>query len=98
MEFCDQLPVINNVSFKRKVLVNNAINVQLHGFCNASESSYGACIYLRSMDSTGNVSSSLFYAKLITLITAITEISFEKVVLWSDSLLHCIEFRLPHIC
>ncbi|XP_033214076.1 uncharacterized protein LOC117171133 [Belonocnema kinseyi] len=108
MEFCDQLPVINNVSVERKALINDAISVQLHGFCDTSECGYGACIYLRSMDSTGNISAALFYAKsrvaplktvslprlelcgaqllakLIKQTIAITGISFEKVVLWSD--------------
>ncbi|XP_033225860.1 uncharacterized protein LOC117178541 [Belonocnema kinseyi] len=122
MEFCDQLPVINNVSVERKALINDAISVQLHGFCDASECGYGECIYLRSMDSTGNISAALFYAKsrvaplktvslprlelcgaqllakLIKQTIAITGISFEKVVLWSDSTitLHWIHTS-PHL-
>ncbi|XP_033229605.1 uncharacterized protein LOC117181148 [Belonocnema kinseyi] len=109
MEFCDQLPLINNVSVERIVLINDVISVQLHGFCDASECGYGACIYIRPMDSTGKISAALFHvksriaplkivslprlelcgaqllAKLITQTMVITGISFEKVVLWSDS-------------
>ncbi|XP_033225820.1 uncharacterized protein LOC117178503 [Belonocnema kinseyi] len=122
MEFFDQLPVINNVSVERKVLINDAISVQLHGFCDAGECRYGACIYLRLVDSTGNISPALFYAKscvaplktvslprlelcgaqllakLIRQAIAITGISFEKVVLWSDSTitLHLIHTS-PHL-
>ena len=63
MEFCNQLLIINDLSFDRKVEIDNAINTQLHGFCDVSESGYGACIYLRSIDSTGKIYTNLFYAK-----------------------------------
>lgn len=48
--FVSQLPILNDISFERKVLHNNSTNIQLHGFCDASERAYGACIYLRSVD------------------------------------------------
>ena len=55
IEFCNQLTLVNNVSFDRKILIEDAINVQLHGFCDASESGYGGCIYIRSTNSTGKI-------------------------------------------
>ena len=63
MEFCTQLPLINNLSFDRRITIDDAINVQLHGFCDASESGYGACIYLRSTDSKNQIYSKLLFAK-----------------------------------
>ena len=63
VEFCNQLPLINNLTFERKTILESAMNVQLHGICDASEHGYGACIYLRSVDSNGRVCSKLLYAK-----------------------------------
>ncbi|XP_043264211.1 uncharacterized protein LOC122404341, partial [Colletes gigas] len=35
------------MTFPRKTVLTNTDEVQLHGFCDASEKAYGACIYLR---------------------------------------------------
>ena len=51
------------MTFERKTILESAMNVQLHGICDASEHGYGACIYLRSVDSNGRVCSKLLYAK-----------------------------------
>lgn len=35
----------------------------MHGFCDASEAAYGACVYLRSIDNSGQILASLLCAK-----------------------------------
>jgi len=46
-ELTSQLSVGQNLKFPRFVLQPRA-SVELHGFCDASMSAYGACLYLRS--------------------------------------------------
>jgi len=46
-ELTSQLSVVQNIKFPRFVLQPRA-SVELHGFCDASMSAYGACLYLRS--------------------------------------------------
>ncbi|XP_046466690.1 uncharacterized protein [Neodiprion pinetum] len=60
-EFAGQLNLLNQLSFHRNLLHKNAKDIQVHGFCDASEKAYGACIYLRS--DNGNTQVSLFCAK-----------------------------------
>lgn len=61
--FCSQLPHVHNVSFPRKIILSDATEIHLHGFCDASERAYGGCIYLRSTDSSGNIATQLLCAK-----------------------------------
>ncbi|XP_025831267.1 uncharacterized protein LOC112904716 [Agrilus planipennis] len=63
LRFKDQLPDIREISIPRWVTVTNANSIELHGFSDASEKAYGACIYVRSKDSLGNYSVSLLCAK-----------------------------------
>lgn len=49
----NQLAVIKKFSFPRKTLIPNFKRVQIHGFCDASERAYGACIYARSTNNEG---------------------------------------------
>ncbi|XP_051172241.1 uncharacterized protein LOC127288678 [Leptopilina boulardi] len=46
--FRDQLKVINTWTLPRLAKIPNAQELQLHGFADASQRAYGACIYLRS--------------------------------------------------
>ncbi|CAK9816560.1 hypothetical protein ANTQUA_LOCUS9005 [Anthophora quadrimaculata] len=46
--FQSQLPLIHNISFPRRVISGDHKHIQLHGFCDASEKAYGACIYIRT--------------------------------------------------
>ncbi|XP_050494476.1 uncharacterized protein LOC126875568 [Bombus huntii] len=58
-----QLPLLNNVEFPRKTIINPAAEIQLHGFCDASERAYGACVYLRTITLDGQVCTRLLTAK-----------------------------------
>ena len=53
LEFKEQLPLLNTIKFDRCIVALNAVEIQLHGFADASEKGYGACIYLRSTDEHG---------------------------------------------
>ncbi|XP_033222717.1 uncharacterized protein LOC117176572 [Belonocnema kinseyi] len=54
LEYKKQLPLLNTVRYQRCIVLNSSIDSQLHGFCDASEKAYGACLYLRSTDNRGN--------------------------------------------
>ncbi|XP_033318456.1 uncharacterized protein LOC117216029, partial [Bombus bifarius] len=58
-----QLPLLNNVRFPRKAIIESAIEIELHGFCDASEKAYGACVYLRTLNTNGRVWTQLLTAK-----------------------------------
>ncbi|XP_017793555.1 PREDICTED: uncharacterized protein LOC108575302 [Habropoda laboriosa] len=58
-----KLPLLNNISFSRKTVIRATATIQLHGFCDASERAYGACVYLRTIDSSGNIQTELLVAK-----------------------------------
>jgi hypothetical protein len=46
------IPTLSQLKINRRVICNNAVNTQLHGFCDSSERAYRACLYLRSTDDT----------------------------------------------
>ena len=57
-EFYLGLEDINQIQFPRCVINPKHRSLQLHGFCDASEKAYGACIYIVSLDENGNLLSS----------------------------------------
>lgn len=61
--YCMQLNSLQDVSFKRQICLKNSSSLEIHGFCDASEIGYGACIYVRSKNTTGEYSSSLLCSK-----------------------------------
>ena len=61
--FANDLIHLNNFSFKRNVTQRMPRNLELHGFCDASERAYGACIYIRSINETGQIKTDLLCAK-----------------------------------
>ncbi|CAK9834523.1 hypothetical protein ANTRET_LOCUS11040 [Anthophora retusa] len=63
INFKKQLPILNHFTVQRKVILNNAVDLQLHGFCDASQRGYGACFYTRSTDKTNRHFVSLVCAK-----------------------------------
>ncbi|XP_076658358.1 uncharacterized protein LOC143362242 [Halictus rubicundus] len=59
----EELPSLSAFNVKRQITLPDAIDYQLHGFCDASEQAYGACIYLRSINKGSNCSVKLICAK-----------------------------------
>jgi len=58
----DQMHTLNNFKVHRLVMTSNS-SVQIHGFSDASEEAYGACVYIRSTDQHGQHSSRLLCSK-----------------------------------
>lgn len=59
----DQLHIIDRLDIPRHVIAKNPIKIELHGFADASERAYGACLYIRSLDQLGSYHVSLLCAK-----------------------------------
>nr|CAH7749249.1 unnamed protein product [Callosobruchus chinensis] len=54
---------INSIQVSRHILVNHPVHVELHCFSDASQSAYGCCIYIKSIDATGQAVISLVCSK-----------------------------------
>ncbi|XP_034179509.2 uncharacterized protein LOC117603975 [Osmia lignaria lignaria] len=81
----NQLPLLNNFTVHRKVVLNNAVEIQLHGFCDASEKGYGACFYIRSTNKVNNHLVGLVCAK--SRVAPIKTISLPRLELCAAKLL-----------
>ncbi|KAJ8955219.1 hypothetical protein NQ318_000244 [Aromia moschata] len=63
IRFRDQIKLLANLEIPRHVVCTNSIEIQIHGFSDASEAAYGACLFVRSVDTSGEISSCLLCAK-----------------------------------
>ncbi|XP_018396624.1 PREDICTED: uncharacterized protein LOC108774893 [Cyphomyrmex costatus] len=63
LSYFQQLPIINQIAIPRHAILHSPKDIQLHGFCDASQSAYGACVYLRSIDNMGTIYIQLLAAK-----------------------------------
>jgi hypothetical protein len=55
-QFISDLMNVNNIKVNRKILtLFPALKFEIHGFCDSSQSAYGATIFIRSVDSYGIV-------------------------------------------
>ncbi|XP_059055473.1 uncharacterized protein LOC131849411 [Achroia grisella] len=57
------LPLLNDLRVPRIVICDSCKSLELHVFSDASERAYGACIYLRSVSTSGEVMVRLLMAK-----------------------------------
>ncbi|XP_045459886.1 uncharacterized protein LOC123670435 [Melitaea cinxia] len=61
--FADNLHCLKSLDIPRRTLCDSPSSIELHSFSDASQSAYGACLYMRSLDSLGNVTVSLLCGK-----------------------------------
>lgn len=61
--FYEGLEELNNLKIPRRVICQNSIDIEIHCFCDSSQSAYGACIYIVSTDKLGNRQSRLLCSK-----------------------------------
>ncbi|XP_076382766.1 uncharacterized protein LOC143260626 [Megalopta genalis] len=53
LETRNELAQLDNFSCPRRVMLETSREIQLHGYCDASERAYGACIYICTLDHSG---------------------------------------------
>jgi hypothetical protein len=59
-----KLPVVKSIQMDRLVITKDKPErIEMHGFSDASEVAYGACIYIRSIDAQGKITAKLLCAK-----------------------------------
>lgn len=61
--FSDTLPCLNQLKIPRWVLSDNCERYEIHVFSDASQSAYGACLYIRSVQRSGSVNVTLVTSK-----------------------------------
>ncbi|XP_050339525.1 uncharacterized protein LOC126765898 [Bactrocera neohumeralis] len=59
----DELPLLNQIRISRRILCNEPVNIELHGFCDASMKAYGAVVYAKSENQTGETYVNILAAK-----------------------------------
>lgn len=62
-DYQDNLLQINSISVRRQVTSTNPIQIELHGFSDASDKAYGACLYIRCIDKSKNICCFLLCSK-----------------------------------
>ncbi|XP_015436991.1 PREDICTED: uncharacterized protein LOC107192287 [Dufourea novaeangliae] len=62
-DFQSDLQSLRRVAIPRLVVRPNSTQVEIHGFCDASQKAYGACVYLRTVDGRGNGTARLLCGK-----------------------------------
>lgn len=63
LAFYRDLEALKNISIPRFTSVTLAVKLEIHGFCDASQDAYGACLYLRSQRENGEWESHLLCSK-----------------------------------
>ncbi|XP_071043466.1 uncharacterized protein [Parasteatoda tepidariorum] len=92
--FQKQLPLLTNIKIPRYILIPQATDVQVHGFCDSSEKAYCAAIYIRSKDTNQAVTSRLLTSK--TRVSPVKPQSLPRLELCSALLLaNLLQATLP---
>ncbi|XP_066592932.1 uncharacterized protein [Prorops nasuta] len=83
--FSQQFHMIENISIERYAIVDNPCNIELHGFCDASQYGYGACIYIKTKNTQGESKCQLLCAK--SRVAPIKELTIPRLELCAASIL-----------
>ncbi|XP_052744116.1 uncharacterized protein LOC128199280 [Bicyclus anynana] len=106
-KFANNLDALSNIQIPRLTLCESPVHIELHSFSDASQSAYGACIYLRSINQNGYATVKLLCAKSkvaplkpttiprLELSAALLSARLVKTTLCS---LRCQVIRLVHWC
>lgn len=62
-EFTNNMPSLSSLQIPRKVLCKSPKIIEMHVFSDASQCAYGACVYMRTIDSNNHVRVNLLCAK-----------------------------------
>lgn len=85
-DYCHQLQAfIPKIKIPRNILAVNITSVQLHGFCDSSIKAMACCLYLRTADTTNNISTHLITSR--SRIAPIKQLSIPRLELNSAVLL-----------
>lgn len=63
IRFYKSLESINQLSIPRPVIMGSLNSIQLHGFSDASQEAYGACIYIRTQITTATWDTALYTSR-----------------------------------
>jgi len=93
-----QLPALNNISIPRLVKIKGEVTtIQIHGFSDASERAFGACVYIRSGNVNGKLRSQLLCSK--SRVSPVKQVSIPRLELCGAQLLaRLIKKVLPILC
>ncbi|XP_055911761.1 uncharacterized protein LOC129945849 [Eupeodes corollae] len=89
-QFMVDLNAVQNVKVPRYVLADTRKHLQIHGFCDASMKAYGCCLYVRTVNRTGDVTVKLLVAKSSSIkeeanSSSVFNHSGSETYFWSDS-------------
>ncbi|XP_033229514.1 uncharacterized protein LOC117181055 [Belonocnema kinseyi] len=85
IKYKQQLQLLNKVKFSSFISSPDTAEIQLHGFCDASEKAYGACLNLRSTDRQGRHRSALISSK--SRVASLKATSLPRLELYAANLL-----------
>ncbi|XP_065088020.1 uncharacterized protein LOC135709555 [Ochlerotatus camptorhynchus] len=63
IEYCSELPRLNDLRINRFILLPDSISAELHFFSDASLAAYGTCAYIRSTNALGEVKVALLTSR-----------------------------------
>ena len=84
-QFLIALSHINNINIKRCISIEQSTTIEMHGFSDASESCFGAVVYCKSNNSTGETVVRLITSK--SRVTPVKNLTILHVELTVDILL-----------